>query len=381
MTGRESSIKDLQEQRSYFAALSNKVYFNFGGRGTLPKQAVAAIFCSYDYVQTNGPFSHRIYKWMDDEMQQTKQLLGQELHADPRGIALTPSVTDGCNIVMWGVDWKPGDQLLITDSEHPSVVAIAEQIAKRFGVELLLVPLTNADVDPVQAIMDNLTERTRLVALSHVLWNTGRVLPIKQLTDACKSRGVWLLVDGAQAAGVIPLDLQELGVDFYAITGHKWYCGPEGVGALYIRPDLIERLQPTYVGWRGVEALEKGHSDASRFEVATAPFPLLSGLRAAIAVHNDWAPAQQRYRQTKENVEYLRQQLGSVPGCQILWTGETGGLVSFSIAGKNNKELIRQLEAEHVMLRTIPYPDCLRASVHYLTNRRDIDRLVDVVSR
>jgi L-cysteine/cystine lyase len=381
MSGTDSSIKDLQEQRSYFAALSNKAYLSFGGQGTLPKQAVSAIFCSYDYVQTNGPFSQRIFHWMHEELRETKALIGRELNANPQGIALTSSVTDGCNVVMWGIDWQPGDHLLITDCEHSSVVAIAEQISKRFHVALSIVPLTDAEVDPVQAIMDNVNERTRLVALSHVLWNTGRVLPIKELTDACKNRGVWLLVDGAQSAGVMPLDMQALGVDFYAITGHKWYCGPEGVGALYIRPDLIEQLHPTYVGWRGVEALEKGQQDASRFEVATAPFPLLAGLRAAIAVHNDWASAQERFQQIKEKVDYLRQELARIPGCQIMWAGASAGLVSFAIAGKSNGDLIRKLEAENVMVRTIPYPDCLRASVHYLTNRRDIDRLLDVVSR
>src|SRR6185437_9445498 len=258
MSGTDAFTKDLQEHRSYFPALGNKAYFNYGGQGVLPKQAMSAVFCSYDYVQTNGPFSAKMLHWLQDESDKTKAAFAHVLNAEAESIALTSSVTEGCNIAMWGFDWKPGDHLLMSDCEHPSIVAIAEQLAARFGVEVGFVPLIDAQVDPVRAIADNITPKTRLVVLSHVLWNTGRMLPAKEIAAAFRSKNAKLLLDGAQSAGVMPVDLTDLDCDFYAITGHKWLCGPEGVGALYIRRELIPELKPTYVGWRGVEALERG---------------------------------------------------------------------------------------------------------------------------
>jgi L-cysteine/cystine lyase len=381
MSGTDAHTKDLKEHRSYFAALANKAYFNYGGQGVLSKQAVSGIFCSYDYVQTNGPFSLKMFDWMSEELNRTKEVLAKELHASTKTIALTTSVTEGCNIVMWGIDWKPGDHLLTTDSEHPSIVVIAEQLAKRRGVQVALVPVSEPAVDPVKAIADNLTSKTKLVVLSHVLWNTGRILPIKEIAALCRERGVPLLVDGAQSAGIMPVDVQALDIDFFAMTGHKWYCGPEGVSALYVRESMIPQVEATFVGWRGMNFEEGGLvSDAAKFEIATAPFPLLAGLREAIALHNEWAPMAERYAQVRSNVTYLREQLAKIPGAKLAYDGELAGLVAFSIEGKRPKDIVRKAEAERVMLRTIPYPDAVRASIHYLTNRRELDRLAEVLA-
>src|SRR5207244_1910784 len=116
----------------------------------------------------------------------------------------------------------------------------------------------------------------------------------------------------------MPVDVGDLDVDFFAMTGHKWLCGPEGISGLYIRPELITQLHPTYVGWRGVEALERGVNDATRFEIATGPFPLYAGLRESINLHNEWAPLNQRWKQIQDNVSYLRRELEKIPGAQLI---------------------------------------------------------------
>jgi L-cysteine/cystine lyase len=376
----DASTRDLQQHRSHFGALANKAYFNYGAQGPLPAQAVAAIVASYDSIQMNGPFVSSTFDRLKDEIEQTKDALGDLLNADRRSIVLTQSVTEGCNIVMWGIEWQAGDHLLLTDCEHTSIVAIAQRIAARHNIEVSAVQLEDSSVDAAQAISEAIRPQTKLVVLSHALWNTGKVLPLADIAAICQRKGVKLLVDGAQSAGAIPLDMKALGVDFYAITGHKWLCGPEGVGALYIRDGLIDKLQPTFVGWRGVRFAPKDGVDGTRFETATTAFPLFAGLRAALALHSQWGTPAQRYNQIKENVGYLREQLSKVPGIKFLCDDMDSGVVSFTVANMDAAALVAQLESEKIILRALVHPVCVRACVHYLTSKSDIDRLVAAIT-
>jgi L-cysteine/cystine lyase len=380
--GSHTSSQQLSEFRHKFPALANKSYFNFGGQGVLPQQALDAIIQSFKYVQENGPFSSRMFDWLQDEVDKTKDALAAELGASRRSIALTQNVSEGCNIVMWGIDWQQGDHLLITDSEHGSINEIADCIAKRRRVAVSKIVLSSGNVAPSEQLENAITERTRLVVLSHVLWNTGRVLDLAPLIEICKAKAVPLLVDGAQSAGAMSLDLKASGVDYYAMTGHKWMCGPEGVGCLYIREDLLDCLQPTYVGWRGMEMGGPHEPDATRFEIATSAFPLFAGLRSALAVHREWASAPERHEQIRANASYLRQQLAEkVPGISIITPGEVeAGLVSFAIDSMSPGAIVARLEAQHIYTRTIPYPKCVRASVHYFTTREEIDQLIETLA-
>ena len=128
-------------------------------------------------------------------------------------IALTENVTSSCNIVLWGIEWEAGDEILLTDAEHPGVVATAQEIARRFGVKLVTCPImeTTNQGDPVAVIKAYLSPHSRLVVISHILWNTGQVLPLKEIVTICHQnqgkKPTEVLVDGAQSAGSMPLDL------------------------------------------------------------------------------------------------------------------------------------------------------------------------------
>ena len=155
---------------------------------------------------------------------------------------MTENVTVGCNIAFWGIDWQPGDRILLSDCEHPGVIASIQEICRRFQVSVDLFPLlaTLNTGDPVAIIASRLQPQTRLVVFSHVLWNTGQVVPVAEIAAAIRqypsARPIQILIDAAQSVGLLPLKLDELGIDFYAFTGHKWWCGPEGVGGLYVHP-------------------------------------------------------------------------------------------------------------------------------------------------
>jgi len=393
MTGIYPAATQLERHRQQFPALANKAYFNFGGQGTLPQASLEAIQQAYAYVQHNGPFSVGVNAWIMEEGNKTRQAIASEFGAPVETITLTEDVTVGCNIPMWGIDWQAGDHMLLTDCEHPGVVATAQEIARRFKVEVSTCPImaTLNEGNPTEVIAQHLQPRTRLVILSHLLWNTGQVLPVTEIVEVCRNYSastqlIRVLVDAAQSAGSLPLNLTELGADFYAFTGHKWLCGPEGIGGLYVRPDALESISPTFSGWRGIVIDEAGKPvgwkpDARRFEVATSAYPLYAGLREAIATHQQWGTPQERYEQICKRSEYLWQRLSELDNVRTLATSPPkAGLVSFVLTnGHSHKQLVNSLEQQGFMLRTILYPDCVRACVHYFTHPTEIDQLIEAI--
>lgn len=390
MTDISSTEFPLKQHRAQLPALDNKIYFNYGGQGPLPRPAQKAIQQAYDYVQQEGPFSGKVNAWVTQEVEQTRQAIADELGAPPATITLTEAVSTGCNIALWGISWQAGDHLLLSDCEHPGIVAAAQQISHRFGVETSICPLgaTLNQGDPVAIVTQYLRPNTRLVILSHIFWNTGQVLPLAEIIGACRShstpRPMAVLVDAAQSVGVLPLNLSELDADFYAFTGHKWWCGPEGLGGLYVRPAALEHLQPTFVGWRGITTIGSGEPvwqpDGRRFEVATSAFPLGAGLRAAIALHQQWGTAQERYQKILKLSQQLWQHLRELPGVECLRDAPPeAGLVSFQIPGQAHSQLVQFLEAQRIMTRLILSPNCVRACVHYFTFEAELNQLVEAI--
>jgi L-cysteine/cystine lyase len=378
---------NLETHRQQFTALHNKLYFNYGGQGPLPQMALEAIVESYTLLQQEGPFSKKALDRITAQTALTHSAIAQELNVAPETITLTESVSVGCNIALWGLDWHKGDRILITDCEHPGIVAAVQEISRRYGVEVdtcpVLATLNAEDEAAVGAIAAHVQPHTRLVVLSHILWNTGQVLPLAEVVQACRQQNsdVLLLVDAAQSVGVLPLNLTELDIDFYAFTGHKWLCGPDGVGGLYVRPALHKLLQPTFIGWRGIRTDGVGcpigwMQDGKKFEIATSGFPLYRGLQVAIESHLQWGTAAQRYQRICVLSQQLWQNLQDIPHIITLrTTPPKSGLVSFYVEDKSHLECVKTLESQQIMARTIANPNCVRVCLHYLTLESEVDLL------
>lgn len=378
---------DLQEFRRLFPALGNKTYFNYGGQGPLPQPALLAIQDAFETIQRLGPFSQRAGEWIEELTFRLRGAIARELNAPLRSIVLTENVTAGCNIALWGLDWQAGDGILLGDNEHPGILAAVQEVARRFHLQVETVALFN-QVDVVAQVAAALRPHTRLLVISHVLWSNGQVLPLTDLVKLCHSQPqpVRLLVDAAQAAGQLPLDLPATGVDFYAFTGHKWLCGPEGVGALYVDLAVLEDLHPTFIGWRSITKDEQGQptgwrKDGRRYEVATSAYPLFAGLERAIALHHNWGTVLSRYERIGQLSSLLWQGLRQLPGVDCLSPEPPAtGLVSFRLASGQHAELVRHLEQEGFCLRTLQQPNCVRACTHYLTLETELDALAQKIS-
>ena len=387
----------------------------------MPQGALEAIQTTHQTLQELGPFSWDAGVFSVKETEKTRQAIAQELQVSPKTITLTQNVLSGCNIPLWGMDWQAGDHILLSDCEYPAVIATVQELQHRFGIEYSFCPLMDTlnGGDPLVVIGEHLRPMTRLVIVSHVLWNTGQVLPMKEMIEVCHRYGeslasnptnnhptsalesdrpkIRVLVDAAQSVGVLPLNVAELNADFYAFTGHKWWCGPAGLGALYIHPDAYDSIRPTFIGWRGVIKDKQGnpvgfHDDGQRFEVSTYDVTSMIALREAIAIHDQWGTAEERYQRLTELSAYLLQQLQAIPQLHCFRNAPPeSGLIFFqlkrvdSTGGDSIKvedphmAFVRELERQGFLLRTILTPDCMRACVNYLTLESEIDALVDAI--
>lgn len=382
---------DIQQHRQQFSGLKDKFYFNFGGQGILPQSALQKIIDSYKYIDQVGPFGLKINTWIQENITTTKQAIAKEIEVTPDTITLTENVTASCNIPLWGIPWQKGEEILLTDAEHPGIYAIVKEISRRFGVKIVTCPIieTLNEGNLIEVIKNHLTANTRLVVISHILWNTGQILPLKEIVSVCHNyphseQKIQVLVDGAQSAGSLPLKLVESEVDFYGCTGHKWLCGASGVGFLYVRQDLISSLPPTFIGWRGLNYSKTDlpfTDDGSRYEVATSAYPLYAALQEAIAVHQQWGTIEQRYDRICKLSSYLWQELTKIEGIECLkHTAPESGLVSFYLRnGKDANKIVKILEEKGFYLRTLLNPYCIRACVHYLTLDIEIEALVKAI--
>ncbi|MFM2157609.1 MAG: hypothetical protein RLZZ124_83, partial [Cyanobacteriota bacterium] len=203
--------------RDLCSALANKAYFNYGGQGPLPTPSLEAIIASWRTIQELGPFSAAVWPFVEAETQRLRSALAGLCGVPPHRLALTENVTSGCVLPLWGLPWQPGDELLISDCEHPGVVAACRELARRGGLTIRSLPVlalcgTTPQVDLDRAVLAALESRlssaTRLVVLSHLLWNTGAVMPITAVAQRLRAhaRQPWLLVDAAQSMGSIPVE-------------------------------------------------------------------------------------------------------------------------------------------------------------------------------
>jgi selenocysteine lyase/cysteine desulfurase len=315
--------------------------------------------------------------------ERAREAAARLVKADPEDIALTQNTTHGMNLGVASIDWREGDEVVSTTTEHPGCLVPLHNLAERFGVKVKLVspPVT---VEKVESAM---TSRTRLVALSHVDWTTGEVFPLEEICALARAHGAFTLVDGAQSVGNIPVDVPSTGADMYAFTGHKWVMGPEGVGALYVRPGLD--VHSTNVGFLSLtdpfafdaEGSYELRSDARRFEASTGSPALCAGFAtAAEAIHER---GEAGFAGIRHRAELLMELLSEMPRVTLRSPlPAQSGLVSFEVEGLAAKDVAERLLERRFVLRYIPGPrSYVRASTHLFNPEDEIEALATAVGR
>ena len=384
--------------RDHCPALLNKTYFNYGGQGPLPTPSLQAITASWQRIQELGPFTTDVWPFIGAEVSSTRRRLAQLCGVAPHRLALSENVTSGCVLPLWGLPFVAGDRLLISDCEHPGVVAACVELARREGLEIDALPVQqlrgdqpSTDAGVMDALEQSLTPRTRLVVLSHLLWNTGQIMPITAVAErlALHPQSPYLLVDAAQSIGQIPVQQAAAAADIYAFTGHKWACGPEGLGGVALSERVLEQGQPTVIGWRSLRDESKAdlsssdpfHHDSRRFEVATSCVPLMAGLRCSLDLLEQEGSSEARLGRILQLSRDLWGTLEQLPGVSpLLEVPPASGLVSFQLSkGPACGEVVKQLGSQGLWIRDLADPACLRACTHVTTGGKEIETLVEAI--
>ena len=372
-------------EEAYWAALrklflipADEVYLNNGTVGSSPTPVLRAVFDGYttsEKLDEHDPEDYPI--WGYAAWNEFRDPLAEFIGCKRDELALLRNATEANSYIANGVDMKAGDEVLMTDQEHPGGEEPWQLRAKRYGVVVKKIELSKPVRDPSQVLNlfnDAITPRTRVIFFSHITTVTGVVLPAKEICALARSKGILSAVDGAHVTGMMRLDLHEVGCDLYSSSPHKWLQAPKGSGFLYVRDEVIDRMWNTIA----TEGWEDPKIRAERFQrIGSSNVPALCGLRAAIKMANDigMQKIETRHRQL---CDYILTEM--VKRGAESWTSPDRALrcaiATVNIPGLDRMELEKTLWAQSKIRIRGGDPSKLRLSTPYYLQRKDIDRFL-----
>lgn len=383
-----SDLDKLTAVRAALPSLEAGIYFNTGSVGPLPAETARAMADQQAYELAMGRASLGYFQDFIERMAEARASVAALLTTDVDTIALNHATTDGMNIATWALDWRPGDAALTTTHEHLGALGPLYSLRDRAGVRLAFVdiPIDADDDSIVGAFVREIERGVRLVSISHVLWTTGRLMPVARIADAAHAHGAWVVIDGAQTAGAIALDVAATGADFYAIPAQKWLLGPEGMGALWCSPAVLESARPAFAGYYSYSAGDSAgnaslHDSARRLESSSWHRPSVVGFARSLGWLSMYVGLEFVYGRGAAMARHAHAGLAAIPGVTVLTPGSAmAGLVSFRIAGWSCQAALDELGARVFSIaRVVPLIDTLRISVGFFNSEEEIDRFVGAV--
>jgi selenocysteine lyase/cysteine desulfurase len=369
---------DVDKIRSQIPATQECLYFNTGGISPSHDVVTNSLLEEFRGIAQHGPPLIMDYAKYSEQLQDARKGLAAFCGVQARDLCLTNGVADGVTTVFNGLDWQAGDELILTDEEHPAVKIPAERLAEAHGVTINYLPIHGSEADILQRLEAMLTSRTKLLALSHVTTDTGTKLPAKEIVDLSHAHDVPVVYDGAQSLGQFPVAVADLGADFYSLLVYKWMYGPYTAGALYVDQAWQERLRivPSSANYFGSEG-------ARRFEFSTVPPPYYHASAAATDYLQDLGIANIETYVNGLAVRF-RRDLASIPGLVIENPSDPAmctGVVSFRVDGVEGPHISTQLRTHKIITRPTGLKfSGVRASVSFFTTDAEIDTFVAAVA-
>ncbi|HHJ14488.1 MAG TPA: aminotransferase class V-fold PLP-dependent enzyme [Gammaproteobacteria bacterium] len=356
------------------------LYLNHAAVSPWPRASVEAV-CAF--AQENGHRGSRHYpRWLRTEQALRERLARLIGVPDTRGIALLKNTSEALSLVAGGLDWQPGDEVLIPADEFASNRIVWEALAPQ-GVRVREVP-PMAEGPPSRAWIEALGERTRLVAVSSVHYATGLRLDLEPIGQACRERGILFCVDAIQSLGALPFDAPACNADFVMADGHKWMLGPEGLALFWCRPEHLDRLHLQQYGWHMVEAMGdyarrdwRPAPDARRFECGSPNMLGIHALHASLGLLLETGiPA--IFNKLSRNIDYLIDLIDSKGG--VLLSARPpesrAGIVTFRHPREEPGRTWERLQAANVMCAL--RGGGIRFSPHFYTSFQVIEKAVEI---
>lgn len=359
---------DAHRFRSQFPIFDRFSYLNAGTEGPLPARAAEAVKERIDLEVSGGRSGKTYIEGVIELASRARAGYAAVLGCDESDVALTGSTTDGVNTVLAGLDLGPGDEIVTSDEEHPGLLAPLGRVRRRYGVEIKVAPFVS--------IAEAVSPATRLIACSHVSYINGQVVDVAALTDT----GVPVLLDAAQALGAIPVDVRELGCAFYAGSGQKWLCGPEGSGCLYVSRERLEDLLIPWPGYSSVADPER----ALEFEAAQGAQRLDHGFPAG--VRSAWALASLGVL-AEAGWDWIHERATSMAA----WLAERMRELGLQVAPRGRSTLlswkvddaqaeVERLGAQGFIVRSIPGLGLVRASIGAWSSEHELEGLASLAA-
>jgi L-cysteine/cystine lyase len=370
LTSDLESKLDWESIRSQFPVVEKHTYLNTGTYGPLPSDSLRVVSeiarLEVETGRAGGDYFGRIDNTRNSIARRLSTLLG----ANTEDIVLTNATTHGCQVVSTGLRLGLGDEIVTTDTEHHSFTTVLR--ATRADLKIAAVRDTTQDDELVSRVAAQISAKTRLIALSHVSWIDGRVLPLKKIAEL----GLPVLVDGAQSVGSIPIDVHELGCHFIVFPCQKWLLGPDATGGIYVHPDWHNKLDIAMPSYYGHEPFSGATVDtplngAARFSPGSIALAALAPLDASLALAENIGVA--RFERAARLSQYFRDALQE--RFEVATAPAQSSLISFD-PGCNAEVMVKKLESDGIIVRTVSPDNWLRVSVGFWSNEADCAALL-----
>jgi selenocysteine lyase/cysteine desulfurase len=273
---------EIIQFRKQFINIDNFINYQWGGYSSKPLSVLDEV-CSWQKYEGMLPSSREIHTAVKEMKTAFRKKLAAFTGCREGELALTDHTTNGINLIGWGIRLSPGDRIILTKHEHPANILPWYNLARRFSCEVVFLDALHSDsmlLEQLETVLK--AGHCKVISVSHVSRQTGFRLPVRELSAAARSYGVFSLIDGAQSIGNIPVDVREIGCDAYALCGHKWMLGPQGTGALYVRRDAMKKLLPSLIGSKSQMSYDlqgnvEWKPDMDRYEYGTSAVTLFAG--------------------------------------------------------------------------------------------------------
>lgn len=387
--GEAMNVAALREQ---IPALNNRVYLNAGGIGPSPRAVTDTLIRLAQHVAEHGPDGMAFSREEFTRARETRGKIARFIGADSDEISLVRSTAEGFDVVGHGLRWQPGDEVIFGGGDHPAARAIWTILARRNGIRPIRLELR--DDDPEAILEDTrrlITPRTRLISVSHVTSENGLRVPARELADLAHRHGAYLILDGCQAVGQFPIDVREIGCDFYAAGTYKWLLAPFGTGFLWVRRELRSAIEPSWVGAGGTVSFDPETAaweplpSGEKFEFGARYWPVVPALGAAIDFVSEVGTAAIAER-SRALVSRMCERLAGRPGvvefaprCAALRTGMVGAAVE----GLDGKELAERLRERGIHLRANREPNGVtgvRLCLAFFVTEAEVDLTADAIA-
>lgn len=357
-------MRPAMDLRAEFPVLEKVAYLNAGTDGPIPTRAADAARARIAEELAAGRSGKAHFEGLIALNDRRRELLAALLGCDPGEVALTHSTTDGVNVVLGGLDLAPGDEILTSDEEHPGLLAPLAAAKRRTGVSVRFAPFAE--------LASAVSGDTKLVATSHVSWVNGQVID----ANAIAAAGVPLLLDGAQGLGAVPTDVCELGCAFYAASGQKWLCGPDGTGCLYVSRDRLEGIEPGWLGYPTLEDPSDPMGSPLRPDARRLDLGFVAGAVAAWSVASLELFAEAGWDRVHDRATSLAAELADALAAKGLEVQPRGRSTLVSWRDEDSEQRAIAMGGQGVVVRHLPGRGLVRASVGAWNDEADLERLV-----